>query len=145
MAQSITKKITSFKVTDKNAVVTTAPSHEPMTREDVLCGSTYKIKPTGSDHAMYITINDIVHDDGTRRPFEIFINSKHLDSFQYIAVMTRLISAVWRTNGDHRFVVDEMKQIFDPQGGYFLPKGGGFCPSVVAHIGMVIEKHINNI
>ena len=101
--------------------------HERLERPEVLIGSTYKIKTPISDHAMYVTINDIVLNEGTeyeqRRPFEIFINSKNLDHFQWIVALTRIISAVFRKGGDVTFLVDELKAVFDPRGGYWQPGG----------------------
>ncbi len=122
--------------------------HENVERPDRLIGSTYKVKTPISDHAMYITINDIVLNEGTehemRRPFEIFINSKNLDHFQWIVALTRIISAVFRKGGDVTFLVDELKAVFDPRGGYWKP-GGKFMPSLLAEIGEVIEKHLIEI
>src|SRR3984893_4984255 len=122
--------------------------HEKVERPDVLIGSTYKIKTPVSDHAMYVTINDIVLNEGTeyeqRRPFEIFINSKNLDHFQWIVALTRIISAVFRKGGDVAFLVAELKAVFDPRGGYWQP-GGKFMPSIIAELGYVIEKHLQSI
>jgi hypothetical protein len=121
---------------------------EEVKRPDVLIGSTYKIKTPVSDHAMYVTINDIILNEGTaheqRRPFEIFINSKNLDHFQWIVALTRIISAVFRKGGDVTFMVDELKAVFDPRGGYWQP-GGKFMPSIIAELGHVIEKHLQTI
>ncbi|HTT04574.1 MAG TPA: hypothetical protein VMF64_04745 [Steroidobacteraceae bacterium] len=122
--------------------------HEEIQRPEVLVGSTYKIKTPVSDHAMYVTINDIVLNEGTeyeqRRPFEVFINSKNLDHFQWIVALTRIISAVFRKGGDVTFLVDELKAVFDPRGGYWQP-GGKFMPSIIAELGYVIEKHLQTI
>jgi hypothetical protein len=122
--------------------------HEKLERPDLLLGSTYKVKTPVSDHAMYITINDIVLNEGTpheqRRPFEIFINSKNLDHFQWIVALTRIISAVFRKGGDVTFLVEELNAVFDPRGGYWKP-GGRFMPSLIAEIGDVIEKHLVSI
>jgi hypothetical protein len=122
--------------------------HERLERPEVLIGSTYKIKTPVSDHAMYVTINDIVLNEGTeheqRRPFEVFINSKNLDHFQWIVALTRIISAVFRKGGDVTFLVDELKAVFDPRGGYWQP-GGKFMPSIIAELGYVIEKHLQTI
>jgi hypothetical protein len=122
--------------------------HERLERPEVLIGSTYKIKTPISDHAMYVTINDIVLNEGTeyeqRRPFEIFINSKNLDHFQWIVALTRIISAVFRKGGDVTFLVDELKAVFDPRGGYWQP-GGKFMPSIIAELGYVIERHLQTI
>jgi hypothetical protein len=121
---------------------------EEIQRPEVLIGSTYKIKTPVSDHAMYVTINDIVLNEGTewkqRRPFEVFINSKNLDHFQWIVALTRIISAVFRKGGDVTFLVDELKAVFDPRGGYWQP-GGKFMPSIIAELGYVIEKHLQTI
>ncbi|HKU17502.1 MAG TPA: hypothetical protein VJQ52_24120 [Steroidobacteraceae bacterium] len=122
--------------------------HEKVERPEMLLGSTYKIKTPVSDHAMYVTINDIVLNEGTpyeqRRPFEIFINSKNLDHFQWIVALTRIISAVFRKGGDVTFLVDEMKAVFDPRGGYWQA-GGTFMPSIIAELGHVVEKHLQMI
>jgi hypothetical protein len=122
--------------------------HEEIQRPEVLIGNTYKIKTPVSDHAMYVTINDIVLNEGTeyeqRRPFEVFINSKNLDHFQWIVALTRIISAVFRKGGDVAFLVDELKAVFDPRGGYWQP-GGKFMPSIIAELGYVIEKHLQSI
>jgi hypothetical protein len=111
-------------------------------------GSTYKIKTPLDDHAMYVTINDIVLNLGTeheqRRPFEIFINSKNMDHFQWIVALTRLMSAVFRKGGDVTFLAEELQAVFDPRGGYFKP-GGKFMPSIIAEIGAVIEHHLQKI
>ena len=122
--------------------------HEKLERPDMLIGSTYKIKTPVSDHAIYITVNDIILNEGTpheqRRPFEIFINSKNLDHFQWIVALTRIISAVFRKGGDVTFLVDELKAVFDPRGGYWQ-SGGRFMPSIIAEIGYVIERHLQSI
>jgi len=111
-------------------------------------GSTYKIKTPLDDHAMYVTINDIILNSGTeheqRRPFEIFINSKNMDHFQWIVALTRLMSAVFRKGGDVTFLAEELRAVFDPKGGYFKP-GGRFMPSIIAEIGDVIAHHMQKI
>ncbi len=122
--------------------------HESVERPDVLIGSTYKIKSPLFEHALYVTINDIVLNAGTahelRRPFEIFINSKNMDHFQWIVALTRIMSAVFRKGGDVTFLVEEMKAVFDPRGGYFKA-GGIYMPSIVAEIGAVVEEHMKMI
>ncbi|MBT8421023.1 MAG: NrdJb [Gammaproteobacteria bacterium] len=122
--------------------------HERLERPDALLGSTYKVKTPLSEHALYVTINDIVLNPGTeheqRRPFEIFINSKNMDHFQWIVALTRIISAVFRKGGDVTFLVEELRSVFDPRGGYFK-KGGKFMPSLVAEIGDSIECHLRTI
>ena len=115
---------------------------------EALEGSTYKIKTPLDDHAMYVTINDIILNSGTeheqRRPFEIFINSKNMDHFQWIVALTRLMSAVFRKGGDVTFLAEELQAVFDPKGGYFKP-GGKFMPSIIAEIGDVIAHHMQKI
>ena len=122
--------------------------HERIERPDVLIGSTYKIKSPLVEHAMYVTINDIVLNAGTehelRRPFEIFINSKSMEHFQWIVALTRIMSAVFRKGGDVTFIVDEMKAVFDPRGGYFKA-GGVYMPSLVAELGSIVEDHLKSI
>ena len=122
--------------------------HEKVERPEMLLGSTYKIKTPLSDHALYVTINDIVLNPGTpyekRRPFEIFINSKNMDHFQWIVALTRIISAVFRKGGDVTFLVEELHHVFDPTGGYFK-QGGRYMPSLVADIGDAIESHLKMI
>jgi hypothetical protein len=122
--------------------------HEKLERPEILIGATYKIKSPLIEHAMYITINDIVLNAGTefemRRPFEIFINSKNMDHFQWIVALTRVMSAVFRKGGDVTFLVEEMKAVFDPRGGYFKA-GGVYMPSLVAELGTIIEDHLKSI
>ena len=122
--------------------------HERIERPEVLIGSTYKIKSPLVEHAMYVTINDIVLNAGTehehRRPFEIFVNSKSMEHFQWIVALTRIMSAVFRKGGDVTFLVEEMKAVFDPKGGYFKA-GGVYMPSLVAELGSIIEDHLKSI
>ena len=122
--------------------------HEKLDRPEMLRGSTYKGKSPVSDHAMYVTINDIVLNLGTehetQRPFEIFINSKNLDHYQWIVALTRIMSSVFRKGGDVTFLVDELKAVFDPRGGYWQP-GGKYMPSIIAELGYIVEKHLQYI
>ena len=122
--------------------------HENLQRPESLQGTTYKIRTPLSEHALYVTINDITLNAGTehemRRPFEIFINSKNMEHYQWIVALTRILSAVFRKGGDVTFLVDELRSVFDPQGGYFK-KGGRYTPSSVAEIGDVIEQHMISI
>lgn len=122
--------------------------NEKLERPPMLLGSTYKIKTPLSDHALYVTINDIILNPDTehelRRPFEVFINSKNMVHFQWIVALTRIISAVFRKGGDVTFLVEELRSVFDPHGGYFK-KGGKFMPSLVAEIGDVLENHLISI
>src|SRR6185369_16474509 len=165
MTMKIDQKIVKYEVAakdekkDAEAALAPAPAtsrgegkviqmHEKVVRPEVLLGSTYKIKTPVCDHAMYVTINDIVLNQGTphqvRRPFEIFINSKNLDHYQWIVALTRIISAVFRKGGDITFLVEELKAVFDPRGGYWKA-GGVFMPSIIAELGYVIEKHLQMI
>jgi hypothetical protein len=156
---TIDKKIVKFAVAkDDEKKPASAPAerddsnvirmHEKLERPEMLVGSTYKVKTPVSDHAMYVTINDIVLNEGTqheqRRPFEIFINSKNLDHYQWIVALTRIMSAVFRKGGDVTFLVDELKAVFDPRGGYWQP-GGKFMPSIIAELGHIVEKHLVEI
>jgi len=156
----ITKKIVGYNVNKPNEE-TTAPAqaqsemadviqmHETLKRPDKLIGSTYKLKVPQhvSGHAMYITINDIILNEGTehelRRPFEVFINTKNLDHFQWIVALTLIMSAVFRKGGDVTFIVDELRSVFDPRGGYW--NKGKYMPSIIAEIGEVIESHLIDI
>jgi len=156
----IDKKITKYAVAkpdeapakpaepERSAESNVIRMHEKLERPEVLIGSTYKVKTPVSDHAMYVTINDIVLNEGTpheqRRPFEIFINSKNLDHYQWIVALTRIMSAVFRKGGDVTFLVDELKAVFDPRGGYWQP-GGRFMPSIIAELGHIVEKHLREI
>jgi ribonucleoside-diphosphate reductase alpha chain len=114
----------------------------PLDRPEDLAGRTYKIKWLDSDHAFYITINDI-EKDGRRRPFEVFINSKNMEAYAWALALTRMISAVFRRGGDVSFVVEELKAIFDPRGGQWM--NGRYVPSLLAAIGEVIERHMIDI
>ena len=160
MAIKIEKKITGYglvseedKAKDAAASAQAATSNvvqmgEPLTRPEKLVGNTYKIKTPVTEHALYITINDIIMNEGTpqehRRPFEIFINSKNMDHFQWIVALTRVMSAVFRKGGDVTFLVEELHSVFDPSGGYFK-KGGKYIPSLVAEIDEVLEQHLQEI
>ncbi len=115
---------------------------EPLDRPAALEGQTYKLKWPGSEHALYITINDIVI-AGHRRPFEVFINSKNMEHFAWTVALTRMVSAVFRRGGDISFVVEELKAVFDPRGGAWMD--GRYIPSILAAIGGVIERHLIDI
>lgn len=154
MATKITQRITGFalkKADDTEAVEETpqpVEMNESIARPEFLLGSTYKIKPPISEHALYITINDIILNEDTdhevRRPYEIFINSKAMEHFQWVIALTRVISAVFRKGGDLSFLIEELRSVYDPNGGYYK-KGGVFMPSLVAEIGAIIEKHMTAI
>jgi hypothetical protein len=164
MAIKIDKKIKGYNVVKPEDKAAPAPvvapvkevapvaeviqMHESLERPETLVGSTYKIKSPLFEHALYVTVNDIVLNAGTqheqRRPFELFINSKNMDHFQWIVALTRILSAVFRKGGDVTFIVEELKAVFDPRGGYFKA-GGVYMPSIVAEIGGVIETHMKSI
>ena len=163
----ITKKIVSYSVAKpaetnaeaqsgsdnapkaEGAIADVIQMHEKLERPNKLVGSTYKLKTPEhvSAHAMYITINDIVLNEGTenelRRPFEVFINSKNLEHYQWIVALTLIMSAVFRKGGDITFLVDELRSVFDPRGGYW--NKGKYMPSIIAEIGEVIERHLIDI
>jgi len=115
---------------------------KPLDRPGTLPGQTYKLRWPESNHAIYITLNDIIQ-DGRRRPFEIFINSKNVEHFAWTVALTRMISAVFRRGGDVSFVVGELKAVFDPRGGAWVK--GKYVPSLLAAIGEVIETHMIQI
>jgi hypothetical protein len=155
MVRKIESKIVDYRVSEVEKVdendlpaADVVHMHESVERPEMLVGSTYKIKTPLSEHALYVTINDIVLNEGTehelRRPFEIFINSKNMDHFQWVLALTRVISAVFRKGGDSTFLVEELKAVFDPKGGYFK-RGGRYMPSLVADIGYAIESHMKSI
>ncbi|EQD50234.1 ribonucleotide reductase, alpha subunit, partial [mine drainage metagenome] len=120
---------------------------ESVERPECLRGTTYKIKTPVSEHAMYVTLNDMVLNEGSefesRRPFEIFINSKNLEHYQWIVALTRVISAVFRKGGDVTFLAEELQAVFDPKGGYW--QKGKYMPSLVAELGSVLDKHMRGI
>ncbi len=155
MTVNINKKITGFRVVDNKNESNDAKDsvdiiqmNETLARPNMLLGSTYKLKTPLTDDAMYVTINDLVLNEGTehqqRRPFEIFINSKNMDHFQWIVALTRIMSAVFRKGGDVTFLVEELRSVFDPRGGYFK-KGGKYMPSLVGEIGDCVESHLKMI
>lgn len=164
MSMKITGKIVGYNVSKKDEAGGAIPPaaepaagksadvirmHEALQRPQKLVGSTYKLKTPQhvSSHAMYITINDILLNEGTeyehRRPFEVFINSKNLEHYQWIVALTLIMSAVFRKGGDITFLVDELRSVFDPRGGYW--NNGKYVPSIIAEIGDVIERHLIGI
>ena len=156
MVKKIDKKIVAYKVRTKDEPQEElAPQddvvhmHETVLRPERLMGTTYKLKTPEhvSEHSLFITINDIILNEGTvhetRRPFEIFINSKSLEHYQWIVALTRIISAVFRKGGDVTFLVEELRSVFDPKGGYW--NKGKYVPSLIAEIGNAIETHLTEI
>lgn len=156
MVKKIDKKIVAYKVHTRDEPQEDLASqddvvhmHETVLRPERLMGTTYKLKTPEhvSEHSLFITINDIILNEGTvhetRRPFEIFINSKSLEHYQWIVALTRIISAVFRKGGDVTFLVEELRSVFDPKGGYW--NKGKYVPSLIAEIGNVIETHLTEI
>jgi len=153
MPTEIKAKIVGFSVKKDEAEVEekTVIKHVQaplLTREEAMNGFTYKIKTPMIDHAFYITINNKVLNEGTDKerlvPYEVFINTKNMEHFMWITALTRVISAVFRKGDDSSFLVEELKAVFDPRGGYYK-KGGLFVSSLVAEIGMVLETHLKKI
>ena len=157
MSIKIEKKIVSYSVVDKideqkdekkEIPAEVVQIGDPLARPDKITGSTYKVKTPVTEHALYITINDVIMNEGTdqehRRPFEIFVNSKNMEHFQWIVGLTRVMSAVFRKGGDLTFLIEELESVFDPNGGYYK-KGGKYVPSLVAELGKVLEEHLKNI
>ena len=157
MSIKIEKKIVSYSVVDKTdeqkdekkeIPAEVVQIGEPLARPDKITGSTYKVKTPVTEHALYITINDVIMNEGSdqehRRPFEIFVNSKNMEHFQWIVGLTRVMSAVFRKGGDLTFLIEELESVFDPNGGYYK-KGGKYVPSLVAELGQVLEEHLKNI
>jgi ribonucleoside-diphosphate reductase alpha chain len=114
---------------------------KPQERGFVLDGSTYKIK-LGDSAAVYVTITDVETEEGMR-PFEVFIATKDPAHQQWTTALTLMISAVFRRPHNSRFVVEELKSVFDPKGGGFWH--GKYWNSTVAAIGRVIEVHMERI
>jgi len=141
---AVTGSILSVEESTPEATAAPAVEHKVSVltpRPETLVGSTYKIKWPESEHALYVTINDI-EEDGKRRPFEIFINSKNMEHYAWTLALTRMISAVFRRGGDVSFVAEELKAVFDPRGGAWL--GGRYVPSLLAAIGDVIQRHLDH-
>jgi ribonucleoside-diphosphate reductase alpha chain len=140
---AVTGSVLSVKPKDKpkqDAVATDVNGVALMAREMVLEGRTYKIKWPNLAHAFYITINDVVENDGTHRPFEVFINTQNVEAQAWITALTRMISAVFRRGGDVGFVATELREVFDPTGGAFFQ--GKYCNSLIAAIGSVLFDHM---
>lgn len=154
MSKKIEGKIVAYKVQSAKESKEQADKkesnivhmHETVERPELLMGTTYKLKTPDhvSEHSLFITINDIILNNGTefetRQPFEVFINSKSLEHYQWIVALTRIISAVFRKGGDITFLVEELRSVFDPKGGYW--NKGKYVPSLIAEIGDVIERHL---
>lgn len=138
---SVNQPIVGYSMVDQTqSNVAVKPSL--IERTESLSGSTYKIKTPLSEHALYITINNI-EVDVQLRPFELFINSKSMEHFQWIVAFTRIVSAIFRHGGEVNFLIDELRSVFCPKGGYF--QKGKYIPSLVAEIGDVIERHLSEL
>ena len=144
---AVTGSVLTVSEKEEKPAAVTAPAtggevvylSDPLDRPAALEGQTYKLKWPGSEHALYITVNDIVI-AGHRRPFEVFINSKNMEHYAWTVALTRMVSAVFRRGGDISFVVEELKAVFDPRGGAWME--GRYIPSILAAIGGVIERHL---
>lgn len=159
MVKKIDRPIVGYRVKKDDAPEQAAPveetgpqleeMHEAIKRPRSLIGETYKIKMPTVEHALYMTVNDIVLNEGTehaqRMPFEIFLNSKSMDHFQWVTALTRIVSATFRKGGQIEFLIEELKSVFDPNGGGFIPGTGRYSPSVVAEIGVALEEHLQKI
>jgi len=151
MTVKIEQKITGYRVKTEDVsapqpeIASKEVMHEGVARPEQLIGRTYKIKPPHLENALYVTINDMVLNGGTEHeelhPYEIFINTKDMSNFEWVVALTRVISAVFRKGGSIDFLIDELKSVFSPSGGY-RKKGGKYMNSLVAEIGEVIEKHL---
>ena len=144
----ITGSVLEVKAPEKKAEPVAPPAPIPsvfdmdlMKRPDKVVGATYKLRWPDSEHAMYVTVNDIEL-DGVRRPLEVFVNSKNLEHYAWVVALTRMISAVFRRGGEVAFVAEELKQVFDPRGGQWSQ--GKYVPSLVAAIGEVLERHMHD-
>lgn len=149
----IDKKIISQRIIknteeNKEDLIIKTSLTEDHPRDEHLEGRTYKLKTPITEHAFYITINDIVLNKDTdyesRHPYELFINTKNMEQFQWIIGISRMVSAIFRKGGDLTFIIEELKSVYDPRGGYYK-KGGIYIPSLVAEIGYTIEKHLTHI
>lgn len=139
----IEKKIVDWEVVTENKKTDLASViHE---RPRITEGKTYKIKPPELGAAMYVTINHVTLPDGTKRPVEVFVNTKNVQNQQWIMALTRVISALFRKPGNFEFIIDELEEVVDPNGGYFKENSGGFCKSVVAHLGQILREHCISI
>lgn len=138
----ISQKIVGYSVVDKNAPVAAVnPVQQLVQRPPALTGHTYKVKTP--EHSVYITINNFVDHLGETRPFEIFINSKSMEHFQWVVALTRLMSAIFRQGGECSFLIEELHSIFDPKGGFFHNKR--YVTSLVAVIGDIVEQHLTEL
>ena len=147
----INSPITSYRLVDtkfeekQELNIPVLPIKKNLKRPEELSGKTYKIKSPLTKSALYVTINNILDDNGKLQPFEIFCYSKDNDNYQWITALTRMISAVFRRGGDLDFVIEELSQIAEPGSNGYIAKGGKYIPSIVAEIGLVIKKHFEDL
>jgi len=125
------------------------PPTELPPRPDSLIGETFRIKPPNEDHALYMTVNHYVKNPGTEQeqavPYEVFFNSKNMEHFQWVVALSRVISALFKKGGETAFIAEELKAIYDPRGGYFRPKGKGYCNSILQEVGETLEAHLQGL
>ncbi len=127
-----------IKVEEGPIKATTKKNERPY----VLNARVYKLKSVFVDSAVYVTIT-YIEEEGKKRPFEIFINSKDLTRAAEYSVLTRLISAIFRRSEDPTFILEELKSIYDPNGGRM--KNGRYLPSFYAEIADVLEEFFADI
>lgn len=145
MTIKIDERIVACEVVGDGASPPMPALPQPYARPTKMRGTTYKVKPPTMEAALYITINDLDLPDGSRRPFEIFLNSKDVTNSQWMVAVTRLLSGHFRQPTDFLWAIDELKQVYDPKGSYFIPGGGGSCGGIVAHIARVLEEHCRDL
>lgn len=115
----------------------------PFKRPEVLSARVYKLKSSFVEDSLYITLAYVENADRTKRPFELFINSKDLTKSAEYTVLTRLISSIFRRSDDPTFIIEELNSIFDPNGGHF--KEGKYYHSIYGEIGDVIALFFHDI
>jgi hypothetical protein len=156
MVKKIQQKIVGMAVVHDNAV----PQHDPgqmldkdrqpekTQRPAELLSSTYTISTPLIEQNLSLTISDVILNQGTqhelRRPFEISINSENMDDLQWLVVLLRIISAVFRKGGDVSFLVEELRGAFDP-GTDDGNRDGRHVLSLVSGIGDILETHLRQI
>lgn len=104
-----------------------------------LDGKTYCIKPQigDSDESLNITINN-----RGGRPYEVFLECQNPDLFQWLNFIGRCVSTMLQRMDDIERVITLMDETFDPRGKY-IDKGFEY-KSVVAHIGAILRRHVDN-
>jgi ribonucleoside-diphosphate reductase alpha chain len=130
-----------------DVAIDAAPStsvSDVLKRPQVLSGKTVKIKWPIDGENYYLTINDYVHADGRRVPFEIFISTSSVENFETMAALTRTLSAACR-RGDATFLFEELERVHSPKGGALVrldhEQKGTYAPSLIALIGRILRQH----